>query len=124
MKNKKNIIILFFAIVCFFLFVFYQTYNNAILIEKKYSKSEIKDVVPSKTIFFEDFGLDNITCTGLTYDTYDNSFWIADYGQMNDISDKKPRIIEVDKEFNKVINIINLEKINLNTAPRRADRTS
>ena len=48
--------------------------------------------MPNKTIYFEDIGLDNITCTGLTFDTYDNSFWIADYGKI-DNSEKKPRII-------------------------------
>lgn len=113
MKNKKLFIFFFCIIFCVGIIFFIKIYNRPISIENKFSNLDIKNIMPNKTIYFEDFGLDNITCTGLTFDTYDNSFWIADYGKI-DNSEKKPRIIEIDSKFNKVIKIVNLDKINSN----------
>lgn len=114
MKSKK-IVLLFLCTICIVCLISaFQLHNKPILIEKAFSNLEIKDIAPIETIYFEDLGLDNITCTGLTFDTNDESFWIADYGKSYNNSVNKPRLIEVDRELKHVIKIIKLDKINSN----------
>ena len=83
-------------------------------IEKEYSEI-ISELSPQKTVLFSDMGLNDITCTGLTYDIRDDSFWIGDYGSVDSKTKAKPRLIEVDHEFTHVIKTIELVDV-LNTS--------
>ena len=65
-------------------------------------------------LYFDDgneFNENDFTCTGMTYDTKNNSIWIADYGAENDNNELNPRLLELDYEYKNVINIINLKNI-------------
>lgn len=64
-----------------------------------------------KQIRFGNFCEDDFTCTGMTYDTKDNAFWIADYGAQSGEDVLTTRLVEIDSEFKKVIDIINLEQL-------------
>ncbi len=78
---------------------------------QKIYESEVETIEPEKTIMFSEFGAGDITCTGLTYDAVDDSFWIGDYGALT-VNDKaEPRLLEVDKEFNAVIREIPLSDV-------------
>lgn len=65
--------------------------------------------VPVEKIFFEKFEESNFTCTGITYDKNNNSFWIADYGALDSSEETKPRLVEVDKELKKELSTIELD---------------
>lgn len=67
--------------------------------------------VEASNIFFEDFGEDDFTCTGLTWDENDNAFWIADYGALTNINMPIPRLVEVKNEFSEVVKILDLSNI-------------
>ena len=74
-------------------------------------ESEVKTIKPEKTIQFSEFGAEDITCTGLAYDTVDETFWIGDYGALA-VNDKaEPRLLQVDKEFTSVVREIPLSGV-------------
>lgn len=77
--------------------------NNVPTIDEKFS-STIIDLNPMELVTFESFGAENFTCTGLTFDTIDEVFWIADFGALNKYDEAVPRIIAVDKNLNKCMN--------------------
>lgn len=109
--NKKKLIML--LLILFITFIFLIAIVKIIKIPKDvtsyFNDSDIVNLNPIKIIYFEELGLDNFTCTGITYDSLNNSYWIADYGA-NSINDKPiPRIIEIDNEFKTIKNIISLE---------------
>ena len=60
---------------------------------------------------FSAFGSENFTCTGLTWDTSDNSFWIGDYGTQNMGDIPYPRIVEVDKDLKKILRVLELSNV-------------
>lgn len=64
----------------------------------------IEEIVlkPEKIIYFEDFGMEDFVCTGLTYDSDDDTFWIADYGYIEGEDKVNPRLISVSSDFSKV----------------------
>ncbi len=117
MKNKSFIISVKLAIILVVLIIttiilfIYHDSRKSIIIQNEFDEFEIKSLELIKTVYFEDFGLDNITCTGLTYDNKDHCFWIADYGSINKNDSPIPRLIEVNFELNKVIKIMPIHKI-------------
>ena len=62
----------------------------------------------SKIILFEDIGLENFTCTGITYDQTDNCFWICDYGALNPEEFTYPKLVSIDTSITKKICEIDL----------------
>lgn len=61
---------------------------------------------PEKTIYFEDFGMEDFVCTGLTYDSDNDRFWIADYGYIEGEDKVNPRLINVPADFSRILKII------------------
>lgn len=111
-KHKKGIItvivIIVLACVCAAGgYVINKISNKAEDIQTAYTAT-ITEIIPINTIYFSEFGDDNFTCTGLTYDDEDKSYWIADYGSYSMENDPLPRIVEVDAELTSVIKSINL----------------
>ena len=112
MKRIKIIIIVFFLLLL-------MTIITILLIEKANSKLSVQDsfkgkiidLDPESTIYFEDIGLDDFTCTGISFDLKDNAFWIADYGKKNNNDNLKPRLIEINDKFNKTIRVVELNDI-------------
>lgn len=50
------------------------------------------------------------TCTGLTYDEKNKSYWVGNYGKYNkDDQDIKPSIIQVTQGFSKILSVIQIE---------------
>lgn len=92
------------------LFVYKKVTTNPKAIQTEY-KSEIKEVNAEDIIRFSDFGSEDFTCTGLTYDSKDEAFWIGDYGAMNSEDQAKPRIIEVDGSFGSVLRTVELNDL-------------
>lgn len=66
---------------------------------------------PERIIDFSDFGADDFTCTGITYDIADNTFWIGDYGALNINDQVRPRVVEVDKDFVNILREIDLDSV-------------
>ena len=62
-------------------------------------------------ISFDNFGEENFTCTGMTYDSKDNSFWVADYGALTGEQELKPRLIEVNADLNTELRTIDLRNL-------------
>ena len=113
--NKK----LFVAIIAVFtaviiaaggLYVYKKVKTSPKAIQTEY-KSEIKEVNAEDVILFSDFGSEDFTCTGLTYDLKDDAFWIGDYGAVNSYDQAKPRIIEVDGSFGSVLRTVELDDV-------------
>ncbi len=74
-------------------------------------KEQIKEVEANGIVRFSDFRSADFTCTGLAYDSKDNSFWIGDYGAMNPNEQTVPRIIEVDNSLSSVIRTVDLSDV-------------
>lgn len=72
---------------------------------------EVKEVKAEDTISFSSIGLEDFTCTGMTYDSKDDTFWICDYGAMNADEQARPRIIELDKSLGVIIRIVELSGV-------------
>lgn len=62
-------------------------------------------------IYFEDFGAEDFTCTGLTWDSNNQSFWVGDYGAMSPKESTDPRIVEVSQDLKEIKSTVNLSKI-------------
>lgn len=60
---------------------------------------------------FKEFGADNFTCTGLTWDEKDNSFWIGDYGAMDNKNIPSPRVIEVNSNLTEIVKTLDLSGV-------------
>lgn len=74
-------------------------------------KGKIVTLMPEKVISFADIDLEDFICTGLTYDSKDNTFWIGNYGAMNPDDQARPRLVEVEIDIQKVIREIDLSDI-------------
>lgn len=68
-------------------------------------------VLEGKSVLFNEFGSDNFTSTGLTFDKKDNVFWIGDYGALKSTYSPTPRVIEVNRDLTKVLSIIDLSNV-------------
>lgn len=64
-----------------------------------------------QNIPFHYFNEYDFTCTGLTWDTNDQSFWIGDYGALSNTDTPHPRVVEVNGDLSKVIRTIDLSKV-------------
>ena len=73
--------------------------------------SQTKNISPSQIVKFEDIGLENFTCTGLTYDEKSDTFWIADYGALSSNERTIPRIVQINKDMTSVISELSLNDI-------------
>lgn len=107
MRRKVYVIVLFLIVLLGIVFWRYNLINKP--------KTVVGDastlLLEGKSITFTEFGADNFTSTGLSFDEKDNAFWIGDYGALKSTDTPTPRLIEVDKDLSKVLNIINLSNI-------------
>lgn len=69
------------------------------------------DIGPVRVIEFSEFKVDNITCTGLTFDPNDKTFWIADHGKLPGESLTFPKLIKVNDSFSTVLSELSLSDI-------------
>lgn len=62
------------------------------------------------TVGFSEFKESDFTCTGLTFNDDNQTFWIADLGilQGESIEHMKPRLININASFSKVLNRLNI----------------
>lgn len=113
--NKFSRILLGFFLTSgmIMLFLFFKYHDSPQNVEKKFVNEDIIELNPVETFNLNDLDIGNITCTGLTFDSIDKSFWIADYGAQN-VGDKpNPRLIEVNETYNKVLKIIKLNDLGI-----------
>ena len=97
------------------LYVYKKIDNTPKAIQSEYS-GNILEIDAENMIRFSDFGSADFTCTGLTYDSKDNSFWVGDYGAMNPNEPAVPRIIEVDRSLNSILRTVDLNDVLDSTA--------
>lgn len=108
--NKKLNRILVFANIIAISICCYLISNKPSKIEPSHLECK-ENLKPKKIIYFEQFDEENFTCTGMTYDKKKNVIWIADYGAVDTLQEKKsPRLVAVNTNFSKVQKIINLEE--------------
>ena len=106
----------FFLSIIFIFFTLIITFISIKLINRPTNPVDMvnentETLKAEKQIMFNEFNENDFTCTGMTYDTKNNSIWIADYGAENDNNELNPRLLELDYEYKNVINIINLKNI-------------
>lgn len=85
-------------------------HNRSIAIQDSYTE-KVASVNPVESVLFSQFGMEDFTCTGLAYDSLENSFWIADYGALSPSESPNPRVVEVNSDFTTVIKIIDLSNV-------------
>lgn len=108
MKNKRLLFISYVLLVLIALVslkLMHRQDNVATLAKNK----ETVELCSTSISFFSDFGENDFTCTGLTYDEKNNSFWIGDYGAVSSDATPAPRLIEVSSDLQKVETIIELD---------------
>ena len=113
--NKKwlaSIVVSIFIVISVFAgaYIFRKHITTTVAIDS-ISKDEINEVNALDIIKFEEFGAKDFTCTGLTYDVKDNAFWIGDYGATSPRDQVRPRIVEVDRSFSKILKSVELSPI-------------
>jgi len=74
-------------------------------------KGEIVRIESKRIIYFSDFDSEDFTCTGLTYDSINNTYWLGNYGTLSVNNRAKPHIVEIDREFTHIIKDIPLDNI-------------
>lgn len=74
-------------------------------------EGEVNTIESQELIYFSDFGSEDFTCTGITYDSSDNALWIGDYGALNSSDNAKPRLIEVGLDIQNKIREIDLSDV-------------
>ena len=72
---------------------------------------DYKEIIELPSLNEEEEGF---TCTGLTYNVNNNSFFIGNYGKITKKTKKTPSIIQVDGEFKNVKNQIKIDNRNAN----------
>lgn len=112
MKKKNvliviSIILLLFITGTFLLIGFFNGASNPVDIVT----SETITLMNEKQIQFEEFGAEDFTCTGMTYDSLNKSFWIADNGASDASEEVHPRLIEISSDFKHILNTIDLKEI-------------
>lgn len=65
-----------------------------------------KELIPTTIIYLDELETGNFTSTGFTYDSANQTFWIADHG--TDSGDKL-RLIELDSKLKKVLQEVQIE---------------
>lgn len=65
-----------------------------------------KELIPTTIIYLDELETGNFTSTGFTYDSANQTFWIADHG--TDSGDKL-RLIELDSNLKKVLQEVQIE---------------
>lgn len=108
MHKKRFKIILIIILIVFTILI--RIISKPILPDKKID-SETKNISPTQIVKFEDIGLDNFTCTGLTFDEKNKTFWIADYGALDSNDKPIPRIVQINKDMTSVISELSLNDI-------------
>ena len=91
-------------------YVFNRLANKTESIQDVYTDS-ITEINPYQIIEFSQMGEKDFTCTGMTYDAIDNTYWIADYGAYTPKEDPEPRVVEVNSNFDSIIKSIDLSNI-------------
>ena len=107
MRRKICLIILFLLVLLAIFFLEYKFIDKP----KAVVGNTTTIVLEGKTITFTEFGVDNFTSTGLSFDERNNTFWIGDYGTAESADVQTPRVVEVNKDLNKVLRIVDLSNI-------------
>jgi len=106
--SKRIKIIIVLTTMLLLLFCWKYINEQPILVEDLVNNYTL-DIFPERVVLFDEFHEENFTCTGMTFDSTENVFWIADYGTMEKKgADRKPRLVAVDKEWNEVKNVIDI----------------
>lgn len=80
--------------------------KNAKIDVSQFVMDDCEELVPVKKIYLDELGISNFTSTGFTFDSTDETFWIADHGI--DGGDKL-RLIELDKNLTKILSEVYVE---------------
>ena len=99
LQRKKKVI----ALACVIMVAFFggdciKRKNNGMRLQVVNKKTE-------NIIYLDELGEGNFTSTGFTYDSKDNTFWIADHG--TEALDSL-RLIELDHEFSEIRSIVEI----------------
>ena len=78
---------------------------------KTISKEEDTVRLESSNIAFKEFGAENFTCTGLTWDENDKTFWIGDYGAISNKDTPSPGVVEVNRKLSEIVKIVDLSEV-------------
>ena len=113
--DKKRMILLWFSFMATLAgtisFYIFKKNNDSPKEIYELTNYEINEITPKQTIKFNEFGTENITCTGFSYDPIDKSFWIGDYGALTPNEEVHPRLIEVNVDLTNVIKDVDLSNI-------------
>jgi len=109
-EQRKRIYALLLIMVLILLCSYY-IYNRPTDVNKLSSVKNAIELSAEKIVYLEDIGIGNITCTGLTYDSKDNTFWIGDYGALEKDQIPQPKLYEVTADFLRVLRIIQLDNL-------------
>ena len=102
-KNKIRICIII-IVGCL---IFFNITSHPIVVKKDTNTKEVESCI----VKFEDFGAENFTCTGLTWDEKDNAFWIGDYGSLDAVGMPSPQVIKVSGDLSKIEDSIDLSNL-------------
>lgn len=115
LTERKPFIILLVVIVAITLLTYYIKSvwggNNVRYMDLQELNKDAIELEPENIIMFDSFGETDFTCTGFTYDTHDEAFWIADFGSLSAETERVQRIIEVDRNLHSVLKEINLDNV-------------
>lgn len=117
-KKKRNflifIIIAIAILVCLALLLYRLLSPQNTQVISQVIENRYEQISPVKTISLkplEDQIGQQITCTGLTYDSENHFYWIGNYGKSKpNVEEKSPQIIECNEDFTSCKNIIALEE--------------
>ncbi len=101
--------------ICFIIFVNIFAISSMVVpinLDRKYSVDYFEEIDPDNLFFFSDIVGRDFTCTGITYDSYNDSFWVADYGAEKGDITIKPKLYEFTKDFSVKKDTILLSSIN------------
>lgn len=111
-RKFRRLFLIFFIIMvamCGALIYIHELDTNK-QIQEEYTGA-VKELNLERRVVFSEFGQNDFTCTGLTYDSTDNSFWIGDYGALNPDEQVKPRLVEIAEDFSTVIREVRLDGV-------------
>lgn len=64
-------------------------------------------IEPEDLIYLEDFRLPNFTCTGFTYDSVNDTYWIGDHG----ITEEDPvQLYQINSDMNELVSCVQIEE--------------
>lgn len=112
MNTKKYLLFLFtlIAIIIYSLafFINHKSESDDKIFAASIVTSDCSKITADEIIYLENLGLNNFTSTGITYDSKNDSFWIADHGTSETDS---LCLYEFDTDFKKVIRSLNIGKL-------------